>query len=329
MTPLRDPRVPADRDPSPGPRHWLLLGLEQPLAWEIWSQARGNGQRLTAVWQTPAPLKPIGDQPLPELLKGDPDRPATWSGSLEDVDAVLDLRTTVPLRSRRAPGAAGRAWFERTAELVLAAKHAGVPRVVLLGDARWFADPEAAEGTFAPVPRPYGYGRAVAPYWDRLRAVCRDSGCALRVHPGLIYGRDDGFSAEVVNALKYQGQAWVTGTGRNWIMPLHSRDAARAVLLAAEHGTCDQDYWLSAENLPWDEFLTMTARYMGIQKELRRVPTWWLALRRGRMAAEHLQVSCRGRSDQAARELGWILRYPAIRDGLPAALKELGVLAWK
>lgn len=331
MSLLRDPRPSADpgRTPEPAPRHWLLLGLEQPLGWEIWGQARRDGQRLTAVWQAPKPPTPIGDHPLPEILSGDPDRPDTWSGRLPKVDAILDLRGAVLVRNRRFPGAAGRAWFKRTAALLETAKRAGVPRVVLLGDARWFADREAGEGKFAATPRSYGFGRAVAPYWERVRTLCRNSGCVLRVHPGWIYGRDDWFSTEVINALKYQGQAWVTGTGRNWIMPLHSRDAAHAVLLAAEHGTCDQDYWLTAENLPWEEFLNMTARYMGIQNKLRRVPAWWLALRWGRMAVEHLQISCRGRSDRAARELGWILRYPALRDGLPAALKELGVLAWK
>ena len=316
------------KDPAPRARHFLLLGLDLPLAWEILAVARKEGHRVSAVWPGPQPPAPVGDQAIPELISGDPGRPELWAERLTGVDAILDLTGPIGLQRRRQPRAAGQHWQASLGALLSVAKTAGVHRVVLMGDARWFPNLEGSRPA-ALAPHAFGYGRAVVPVWGQVRTLCRESGLAVRVHPGWIYGRDLWFSTEVINALKYQGRAWMVGSGENWIAPIHSRDVASGLLLAAEHGNCDQDYLLTSEPVRWADFLGMTARYMGIQTAPRRVPAWWVALRRGRMAVESLITSCLPHTDRAAKELGWQLKYPLVHDGLPLALKDLGVLAWK
>lgn len=317
---------PKHSQPAPVMKRLLLLGIEGAFGWEMRQQTLQSGREFQSLCSSRTITVP-GSTPSPLVDLAKPD---TYARYLEGMDAVIDCAGLAAWGKVRNPRRHGEHTLLQVQRLLSAAKSAGVKRVVLLGDANWFAgrDPEA-EVKLGNKLCARGYGRALAPIWDEIRSACLVSGLGVRVHAGRIYGWGSWFVQEVVNPLKYQGRAYLVGEGANWLSPVYSRDLADALLLAAEKGLTGRDYLATAEPIRLRDFVRMSAHYMGFQLTPRVRAFWHARLRQGVMSAENEIISCRASSAVTQSELGWVLRFPTLRDGLPTALKDLGVLAWK
>lgn len=313
------------RGSAPSPRKVLLLGVEGAFGWEMRQTALRLGHDVSAL----ALSRMEAHEGEPQSPVVDLTRPDSYASHLEGRDLVIDCAGLAAWGRDRDPRRHGRHTLAQAASLLSASAAAGVKRVVFLGDANWFADadPERDVLESNPLCR-RGYGRALASVWPEFRAVCRNTALGVRVHPGRIYGWGSWFLQQVVNPLKYEGRAHLVGDGSNWISPIHSQDLALA-LLAAEHGTPDTDYLAANEPIRLREFVRMAAHYMGIQTPPRIRAFWHARLESGLMSAENEICSARVSSARAHADLHWTPQHPSPRTGLPQALKELGVLAWK
>jgi len=315
---------------APAPRWRILLsGANDIIGRELISLAakgghalvlaRAPGEKITWLEAAACPAVTLDDG----RLEG---AGVSWS----DFDAVIDLATLRGENGKIRAGKLGPWIWRRLQGLVGAAAAGGVKKIVLLGNAHLFAglDPEQWVTEANPL-RGRGFGRVLAPLWDGIRTLSRESGVVTRVHPGRVYGSGGWFLKQVVEPLKYRGYLEMPGDGSNWISPVHSQDVAEGLLLAVGKGVCDRDYFLAGEPLRFEDFLNMSANYMGIQQNPRRQPWWRAAWSRSSPAVEDATISCRIRPERARSELEWTPRFPTPRDGVPQALKDLGVLAWK
>ncbi len=255
---------------------------------------------------------------------------AVWADRLPEHEALLVITGLTSLGRSRSPRRRGEETLAAVRQILSASRAAGLKQVVWLGAAELFAGPESeAEVRESDSVSTRGFGRALEPVWSELRNLCREAQLGVRLHPGRIYGPGDWFLQRVVDPLKYRGTVEITGSGNNWISPVHVQDVAAGMLLAAASGAVDRDYLVAGEPVRWKDFIQLTARYIGLETEPKSQPFWRARLLTGRMAAEYECLSCRVDPALARDELGWQPKFDALRTGVPQALKDLGALAWK
>lgn len=311
--------------------HWRLLlwGGAGMIGQEVMAAAVRAGHQVTILAARGVqPVRPI--PPETAWMQADLDQPQTYSNLLTGQDAIIDCAGLLSQGRVNGRKYHRSKLLDLAGRLTAAAKAAGVKKIVLLGSANLFAgaDMESATSEDNPLCN-RAYGRMYAPIWDELKAIGSDSGITVRVHPGKVYGPGGWFMTRVVEPLKYYGTVEFVGQGSNWISPVYSKDAAQGLLLAVEKGQSGRDYILAGEHIRWQDFLGKVCVYMGVRTSPKPVSFWKTVLLEGRMAAEDQVLSCRVVSDRADKELGWTPAFPTMREGLPKALKDLGVLAWK
>jgi len=227
----------------------------------------------------------------------------------------LDLR-----KFERTFAATNRLRTEGTDILLQAAREAGVERVVAQSFAAW---PNARVG--GPVKteddpldqEPPKQVRTTLESILRLEsAVTGAGGIALRY--GGFYGPGTSFAPggeqwEMLMQRKFP----IVGNGAGVWSFIHIDDVAGGTLAALEHGTPGRIYNITDDDpAPVSDWMPYVAKAIGAPPP-RHIPRWV-----GRLMGEHLVVmmcEVRGASNERAkRELGWELKWPSWRQGIPA-----------
>lgn len=136
------------------------------------------------------------------------------------------------------------------------------------------------------------------------------------------YGAGSWFQESLYELLK-KGWLRVFGDGQNLVSVVHVDDVADAYRLAVEKQPIGETFLL-ADDEPGTflDFANAVARAVG-KPPVGRAPKWMGRLILGQVLLEALTMNQRVRNTKARDKLGWELRYPTQREGIPAALAEI------
>lgn len=310
----------------------FLLGGTGFIGQEVIADAVGRGFEVRALGRSEAArarLAELGALPVP----GDADDPNSWRDALRGADVLIDLLQP-KLPKRISGGAIERISRERqgfTAGVLEAIKQLPDPERPLLFFVSGADDlePDAngrIDHSSPPRADPAGFARIGVP----VRRLIEASGVdAVYVYFGnLVYGPGKVFEDVMVNGLR-KGRARVLGNGSNKLPLVHVTDAALALVhlagLPREQLTGKTFLATDGSDTTQRELLDLTAELMG-KKPPGSVPAWLAALVAGRAGIDTLTLDAQ--DDPAALlATGFGFRYPSAREGVPATLEQLGVLA--
>jgi nucleoside-diphosphate-sugar epimerase len=236
------------------------------------------------------------------------------------VHELTSLPQRLDPRVRGVYDATNRIRREGTANLLAAARAAGVRRVICQSIAFAYAPGEAPEvkdedaPLFVDADPPFGdVVRALA---EMERAVLDVGGVVLRYGwfygPGTWFG-EGGAIAEDVRRRRFP----IIGKGSGLFSFAHVEDAAAATVAALERGDTGAYNVADDDPAPMREWLPAYAAAIGAKRPLR-VPVWVARLAAGRQAA--LLGGQHGASNaKAKRELGWSPRWASWRQGFREA----------
>lgn len=183
-----------------------------------------------------------------------------------------------------------------------------------------------------PFEEPLGFGRLIGPARHPLAHLAE----SLRVRatfmlPGWVYSNAGWFKDNILPALN-QGQARIVGSGENYMSFVHGDDLAEAYVLAAEK----IGYAPPPDERPVTQVINVVDDEPVMQKDFfatvgkltgKPVPSTisreeW-AKQTSELWTESLCCSGRVKNEKAKASLGWTLRYPTIREGIPAVLDAI------
>ena len=210
---------------------------------------------------------------------------------------------------------------EGTDALLAAARSGGVGRFVAQSFAGWPYTREGGPIKTEDDPLDPTPAAAMRQSLDAIRHLERAAldvgGIALRY--GGLYGSPQDPQLELVRKRRFP----IVGDGGGIWSFVHLEDAARATVLALEHGEPGVFNVVDDEPAPVREWLPALASAIGA-KPPRHVPTWLARLLAGE-AGVVLMTDIRGASNaKAKRELGWALHYPSWREGFVRAYRAIG-----
>lgn len=210
---------------------------------------------------------------------------------------------------------------EGTRRLIDAARAAGSPKIVfcstvVTGDAKGaLLEPEHP----LPVETPYGRSK------QEGERMLRESGLPhVIVRPGHIYGGGGWYAEEFVKRLRQPGRFVVIGRGDNLWDVVHVADVAGALCDALERAEQGAIFHVADdEPLSYYDFVALTADALGVGPP-RRIPVFLARLAAGPNAVIAVTRSARTSNERLKRELGWQLRFPTAREGVPDAVRAIG-----
>lgn len=179
---------------------------------------------------------------------------------------------------------------------------------------------------------PLGYGRFIGAARDQLKHLAESKRLpATFLHPGWVYGNGGWFKEQLLPGLE-QGQARIVGSGENYISFVHAEDLAEAYVLAAEQlgyaPVSDDRPVTQMLNLADDQPVTQKAWLSVVAQALGKplpgsISKEDCAKQAGELWAESIACSTRVKNDRAKAALGWTLKHPTIKEGVPAALDSI------
>jgi len=179
---------------------------------------------------------------------------------------------------------------------------------------------------------PIGYGRFSGPAVHQLAHLAESKGVTAKfMFPGWAYGSGSWFKDMLLPAFE-QGQARAVGSGENYMSFVHVEDLAEAYVLAAE----EIGYSPPPEERPVAQMFNLVDDQPVTQKEWLSVVARALAKpippsisveesakQAGELWTESVTCSVRVKNDRAKSTLGWMLKYPTVRVGVPAAIDAI------
>jgi nucleoside-diphosphate-sugar epimerase len=150
----------------------------------------------------------------------------------------------------------------------------------------------------------------------------RGSPPLIQMLPGEIYGPGGLFRNFMYEWMK-KGRYRVIGSGKNYIPRIHVRDCAQAYVevlkkmplgerfIIADDGPCTQR-----------EFSDFMADCMNVPRP-KSVPGFIIKIVMGKLIYETVTMNCRVSNAKAKEYLGWKLKFPTYREGLPATVGEI------
>jgi nucleoside-diphosphate-sugar epimerase len=175
------------------------------------------------------------------------------------------------------------------------------------------------EETPLPVQTPYGRSKQEG---ERMVLSCGLP--AVVVRPSHVYGPGGWYAGELIAHLRQPGRFAVIGSGANLWDVVHVDDVAVALALAVERAAPGSIYHVADDQpITFYDFMALTAEALGIGSP-RRIPAGLARLVAGRNAVAAVVRSARSSNAKIKRELDWMPRYPAAREGIHAAVARLG-----
>jgi len=141
----------------------------------------------------------------------------------------------------------------------------------------------------------------------------------IQMLPGQIYGPGGLF--QLMYDWMKQGKYRVVGSGDNYIPRIHVNDCAEAYVQVLEKMPIGARF-IIADDRPCTvrEFSDFMADCMNVPRP-KSVPGFILRLVLGKLLYQNLTMNCRVSNAKAKKELGWKLKYPTYREGLPETIK--------
>jgi nucleoside-diphosphate-sugar epimerase len=195
-------------------------------------------------------------------------------------------------------------------------------RIVYVADASWYGARGERSITEDETPRPFGWGRSLAPALDRLDGYVAAGLPIVTAFPGCVYGNGSWFRARVVEPVMAGRRVVQFGTTGPWVSPIHVHDCARALVHLAEHGEPGGRYFLVNDDpIRMHEFAETFARLVNRPLRLWRLPAAARFLSRparcGSVRTDAVFANIR------LRGIGFRFRYPTLEQGLAQVVGAL------
>lgn len=179
---------------------------------------------------------------------------------------------------------------------------------------------------------PVGFGRFIGPARQALAHLAESQRLpATFMVPGWVYGNGGWFKEQTLPALD-QGQTRIVGAGENYMSFVHAEDLAEAYVLVAEQ----IGYAPPPEDRPVTQLVSL------VDDEPVRQKDWYAVLAQalgkplpatisseesvkqaGELWTQSVTCSVRVKNEKAKAALEWKLKYPTIKEGVPAAIEAI------
>jgi nucleoside-diphosphate-sugar epimerase len=195
------------------------------------------------------------------------------------------------------------------------------PLIVTLGTSFSTKGDETADESW-PIERS-GIAR-VGKYVDTLLSEAAERGSTplIQILPGQIYG-PGGLFKSLMYAWMKKGRYRVVGRGDNYIPRIHVDDCAEAYVRVLEKMPVGERF-IIADDGPCTvrEFADFMADQMHVPRP-ESIPKFIIRAVLGKLMVETITMNCRVSNAKAKKLLGWELKYPTYRDGLPPTIEAL------
>ncbi|MBI2830314.1 MAG: NAD-dependent epimerase/dehydratase family protein [Chloroflexi bacterium] len=168
-----------------------------------------------------------------------------------------------------------------------------------------------------------GYGRVGEPRARYIQSMDEQYRLPLiKIMITGAYGNGSWFKQSVYDYMK-KGWFRIFGDGKNVWSFVHVNDVAEAYRLAVEKLPIGQSFVLADdEPCTFLDFANLVAREMG-KLPVKFFPKWVGGILAGGVTLEALTMNQKARNTKAKKELGWKLKYPTYKEGIPAVIREL------
>ena len=293
----------------------FVTGASGFLGHAVCAELQAQGHEVAALVRRPG-----SEPPGTVAIAGDLSDGEALKRAVEQAqpDAVIHLAAEIA--TQRDPARIDEVNVAGTRRLLEACAGGGAIRFVFVstvvtGDARGAV---LSEETALPVETAYGRSKQVG------EQLVRDSGLTHSIlRPSHVYGPGGWYAAEIVKRLRQPGRFVVLGSGENWWDVVRVEDVATACVTAAERAPDGALYHVvDDEPITQYDFVALTAKALGVGAP-RRVPVWLAERVTGKDPVLAVVRSAKSTAERLKRELGWKLRYPTAREGVPDAVSKI------
>lgn len=254
--------------------------------------------------------------------------PAPWADSVKDCELVISasspFRVTEALSMKEAERRS-EAHMEMVTNLIDATKYSRVEAIILTSHVSALGSQGERWGSEVLAVDPVGLGRPVGgAYWAIEKAAKKAGLPAIELFPGWVYGPGSWFEHYIVNGIK-TGTARVLEAGVNYKSLIHIDDLAEGVKLVVDKMPLGERFCLVDDHpVRQREFVDYVAKLMG-EAPPRSVDYTAFAKQNGELLAEAMNSSLRVTNVKAKNELGFRPKFPTYIEGVPEALRDLGI----
>src|SRR2546428_11205448 len=258
-----------------------------------------------------------------------------WERAIEKFDVAIGC--TMPGRRGQPPTMTQvpdllKAHTDACSHLILATHEGMLKGVILTFGILSYGNQGEEGGDEVPSREPIGCGRFSGPAVHQLAHLAESKGVPAKfMFRGWAYGSGSWFKDILLPAFE-QGQARAVGSGENYMSFVHVEDLAEAYVLAAE----EIGYSPPPEERPVAQMFNLVDDQPVTQKEwlsvvavsfTKTIPPSIYAEERAEQASEPLTesgtCSVTAKNDHAKSTLLWMLKYPTVRVGVPAAIDAI------
>jgi len=254
---------------------------------------------------------------------------SSWAPELRQNELVISASQPVRFGERLdVPESHRRSYYhgKMVANLFLAAQGSQVKGIAVTYGVLGFGDRGDKWVTDATDLSPVGYERSVSgAFWHIDKTSRKTKVPLVNVFTGWVYG-PGGWFGTMARGIK-NGTWHVVGDGNNLVSLIHIDDLTEAYCqIAARMAIGKRLCMVDGNPVTQRELADMVASSMGCRTPTR-VEADEYALANGELASESMTASVKVSADRLKGTLLPELKYPSIREGVPAALMEMGLLA--
>ncbi|MHA2377155.1 MAG: NAD-dependent epimerase/dehydratase family protein [Candidatus Thorarchaeota archaeon] len=281
---------------------------------------RVYGHEVTVVTRHKDQIAKLESQKVKGIL-GDLLEPEEFLHILPPQDVIVLI--AMPLEFGRISKKKFQEIRERTTKFVSTTLAVGekleCPTILTLGTSYRTGPGEVADESW-PIER-FGLTKAGDQVDQLIKEALERGQPIIRMIPGQIYGPGGQFM-EIYRRMK-SGKFGIVGKGDNRIPRVHVEDCADVFALAVNKLPVGESF-IVADNTPCTmrEFTEFMGECMGITK-IRTIPKMLARLILGGLLIETMNMDCVVTNAKAKSDLGWNLKYPSYRDGLPPTISEI------
>ncbi|MHA2163519.1 MAG: NAD-dependent epimerase/dehydratase family protein [Candidatus Thorarchaeota archaeon] len=298
----------------------LIFGGTGFLGSHLTPKLLAHGHEVTVVTRHKDQIAKLESQKVKGIL-GDLLEPEEFLHILPPQDVIVLI--AMPLEFGRISKKKFQEIRERTTKFVSTTLAVGekleCPTILTLGTSYRTGPGEVADESW-PIER-FGLTKAGDQVDQLIEEALERGQPIIRMIPGQIYGPGGQFM-EIYRRMK-SGKFGIVGKGDNRIPRVHVEDCADVFALAVNKLPVGESF-IVADNTPCTmrEFTEFMGECMGITK-IRTIPKMLARLILGGLLIETMNMDCVVTNAKAKSDLGWNLKYPSYRDGLPPTISEI------
>ncbi|WNG35018.1 NAD(P)-dependent oxidoreductase [Archangium violaceum] len=198
-----------------------------------------------------------------------------------------------------------------------------VKRVLYVGGTSYYGNQGHNLVTEDSTPRPSGWGPYIAPAIEALPGYRARGLPLVEAYPGSVYGLGSWFEEYTLVPLKGGRRLFgLKETLVNKMSPIHVEDCARALLHLLEHGEVGRRYFVvDDEPVTFADLSRVAAETLGVTHRRVLLPRWLCTLALGPVLTDSLTAEAL-LSNARLHATGFQFRYPTIREGVPALVRQ-------